>query len=117
MGLSDGLHAAGKDANKVRMVAFWAAVEPEGRQNQCGPKWMWYWYDTGFPRWPLQYSCLENPRGQRSLAGYSPWGHRESDTTEATQHTRTSVALELLRPFFFSGVSCSLQNLSFPTRD
>ena len=20
--------------------------------------------------------------GQRSLAGYSPWGHRESDTTE-----------------------------------
>ena len=21
---------------------------------------------------PLQYSCLENPRGQRSLAGYSP---------------------------------------------
>ena len=24
----------------------------------------------------LQYSCLENPHGQRSLAGYSPWGHR-----------------------------------------
>ena len=23
---------------------------------------------------PLQYSCLENPHGQRSLAGYSPWG-------------------------------------------
>ena len=22
---------------------------------------------------PLQYSCLENPRGQRSLVGYSPW--------------------------------------------
>ena len=22
----------------------------------------------------LQYSCLENPHGQRSLAGYSPWG-------------------------------------------
>ena len=31
---------------------------------------------------PLQYSCLENPHGQRSLMGYSPWGHRESDTTE-----------------------------------
>ena len=31
---------------------------------------------------PLQYSCLENPLGQRSLAGYSPWGRRESDTTE-----------------------------------
>ena len=23
---------------------------------------------------PLQYSGLENPHGQRSLAGYSPWG-------------------------------------------
>ena len=31
---------------------------------------------------PFQYSCLENPHGQRSLVGYSPWGHRESDTTE-----------------------------------
>ena len=31
---------------------------------------------------PLQYSCLENSHGQRSLAGYSPWGHKESDTTE-----------------------------------
>ena len=31
---------------------------------------------------PLQYSCLENPHGQRSLVGYSAWGHRESDTTE-----------------------------------
>ena len=26
---------------------------------------------------PLQYSCLENPHGQRSLVGYSPWGHKE----------------------------------------
>ena len=32
--------------------------------------------------YPLQYSCLENPHGQRSLAGYSPWGLKESDTTE-----------------------------------
>ena len=30
---------------------------------------------------PLQY-CLENPHGQRSLVGYSPWGRKESDTTE-----------------------------------
>ena len=26
--------------------------------------------------YPLQYSCLENPHGQRSLEGYSPWGRR-----------------------------------------
>ena len=31
---------------------------------------------------PLKYSCLENPHGQRSLAGYSPWGHEPSDMTE-----------------------------------
>ena len=31
---------------------------------------------------PLQYSCLENPHGWRSLAGCSPWVHKESDTTE-----------------------------------
>ena len=30
----------------------------------------------------LQYSYLENPHGDRSLVGYSPWGRKESDTTE-----------------------------------
>ena len=38
---------------------------------------------------PLQYSCLENPHGQRNLAGYSPWGHKELDTAErlSTAHS------------------------------
>ena len=31
---------------------------------------------------PLWYFCLENPHGQRSLAGYSPYGHKELNTTE-----------------------------------
>ena len=31
---------------------------------------------------PLQYPCLENLHGQRSLVGYSPWGYKESDTTD-----------------------------------
>ena len=31
---------------------------------------------------PLQYSCLGNFHGQKSLAGYSPWGLKELDTTE-----------------------------------
>ena len=34
--------------------------------------------------YPLQCSCLENPHGQRSLVGYSPWGHKELDATEMT---------------------------------
>ena len=31
---------------------------------------------------PLQYSCLENPHGQRSLAAYSPWVWKQLDMTE-----------------------------------
>ena len=31
---------------------------------------------------PLQFSCLEKSHGWRSLTGPSPWGHKESDTTE-----------------------------------
>ena len=31
---------------------------------------------------PLQYSCLENPIGRGTWVGYSPWGLKESDTTE-----------------------------------
>ena len=34
---------------------------------------------NGYTFW---YSCLENPHGQRILAGYSPWGCQESDTME-----------------------------------
>ena len=42
---------------------------------------------------PLQYSCLENPHGQRSLVGYSPRGRKESDTTErlSTHITHTQM--------------------------
>ena len=38
---------------------------------------------------PLQYSCLENSHGQRSLTGSSPWGHKESGVTErlSTAHS------------------------------
>ena len=36
---------------------------------------------------PLQYSSLENPHGQKSLVGYSPWGCKELDTTDSAQHS------------------------------
>ena len=35
---------------------------------------------------PLQYSCLDNFM-DRSLEGYSPWGHKEFNTTEQLTHT------------------------------
>ena len=42
---------------------------------------------------PLQYSCLENPHGYRSLAGYSPWSHKGDQHDLVTQqqlpHSRT----------------------------
>ena len=44
----------------------------------------------------IQYSCLENPHGQMCLAGYSPWGRKQSDTTgklSARTHTHTHTLL------------------------
>ena len=43
---------------------------------------------------PLQCSCLENPLGQKSLEGHGLQGHKESDTTEVTQHTRILSTLK-----------------------
>ena len=46
-------------------------------------------------RWqPTPVFLLEKFHGQRSLVGYSPWGHKESDTTEHT-HTHTPLQLVL----------------------
>ena len=41
-------------------------------------------FPVGRTRNLLKYSCLENPmnRGTWWATGYSPWGHKESDTTE-----------------------------------
>ena len=47
------------------------------------------WKDPLEEGMAIHYSRLENPHGQRSLAGYSPWGHKQLDTTErlsTTQH-------------------------------
>ena len=47
--------------------------------------------------------------GQRGLAGYSPWGHKESDTTEVTQHARGSRAGMRYDP---SKLGCNLRTLA-----
>ena len=46
---------------------------------------------------PLQYSCLENPHGQRSLMGCSQWGCKESDTTEqlSTAHMHKYMCIRI----------------------
>ena len=48
---------------------------------------------------PLQYSWPGEFHGQRSLAGYSPWGHKELNTTEcmrAGTHTHTILSLSVI---------------------
>ena len=37
---------------------------------------------------PLQYSCLENSHGLRSLVGYSPQGRKEAEVTEQLSTTQ-----------------------------
>ena len=53
---------------------------------------------------PLQYSCLENPQGQRNLAvaDYSPWGHKELDTTEQLSTALLSAERNHFYSDFFS---------------
>ena len=43
-----------------------------------------------------QYSYLENPHGQRSLVGYSPWGDKKSDMTERLTHTHTHTNTHII---------------------
>ena len=46
-------------------------------------------------------------QGQTSLAGYSPQGHKESDTTETAEHARTHIHTYLhfqqMKVVFFQG--------------
>ena len=49
---------------------------------------------------PLQYSCVENPHGQRSLAGYSPYGCKELAMTEhSTEHLLEAAGLPSFEDF------------------
>ena len=50
---------------------------------------------------PLQYSCLENLHWQRSLVGYSPWGHKQTDTTEQLPPSITIFWYFLMTFFLF----------------
>ena len=45
----------------------------------------------------FQYSGLKKFHGQRNLAGYNPWGHKELDTTERltlSQRERLPIQLK-----------------------
>ena len=59
------------------------------RHRRCGPN-PWVGRSPGEATGsPLQCSCLENPTDRG--AWRAPWGHKESDTTEATEQERTMI--------------------------
>ena len=62
----------------------------------------------GVPGNLLQYSCLENPHRERSLVGYSLWGHKELDMTEWLRTYRLEVSDQ--------GVALGLCRKEFPQR-
>ena len=52
--------------------------------------------------YPLQYSCLEDPHGQRSLEIDSPWGLKESDATEQLNTAQSHInKISCVFLFFF----------------
>ena len=53
--------------------------------------------------------------GQRSLAGYSPWGCRESDMTDVTDHASRKRSLVIyLRKHIRKENSCSCDSVAKP---
>ena len=42
--------------------------------------------------YPLQYSWPGEFHGQRSLAHYSPWGHKELDMTEQLSLSQATIS-------------------------
>ena len=47
---------------------------------------------SGGRKWqPTPVSLPGEPHGERSLVGYSPWDHKESDTTKVTEHSHMHV--------------------------
>ena len=65
---------------------------------------------------PLQFSCLENSHGQRSLAGYSPCDHKQSVMTErlSTAYKDKSYSSHMERNLVVSGLRDCGSNTSFP---
>jgi len=59
-----------------------AQVRSLGRKIPWGRAWQ-----------PTPVFLPGESRGWRSLAGYSPQDHKESDTTEAAEHARVSVSV------------------------
>ena len=58
-----------------------ASIPGSGRTNHWRRKWQ-----------PTPVFLPGESHGQRSMAGYSPWGHKELDRNDTTEHTRMHLA-------------------------
>ena len=61
---------------------------------------------------PLQYSCQENSHGHRSLAGYSPWGHKRVGHNRATKSPPKNIKIYSINQILLKPHSV----ISWPTR-
>ena len=69
---------------------LWASLVAQTVKNPPAVQETWFdpwvgkipWRRAWQPTPIFQYSCLENPHGQRSLMGCSQWGCEELDMTE-----------------------------------
>ena len=60
---------------------------------------------------PVQYSCLENPHGQKGLVGYNPWGHKRVGhdlVTKQQQKVHGKVLNSLTWNVWFSLINSNL---------
>ena len=87
----------------------WASLATQTVKNVClqWGTWVWPWF--GKIPWrdhgnPLQYSCLENPYGQSSLAGYSPWGFKELEMAERLSPAWKKCSTMTVLFYIFIGV-------------
>ena len=80
-------YTACKEFFIVLLAEMWASLVAQMVKNLPAMQETWVWF-LGW-KIPWRREWLPSPvllpgesHGQRSLAGYSPWGHKESDTTK-----------------------------------
>ena len=95
-------------------VYIWVSLVTQKVKNVCAMREIWI--NPWVGKIPWRRTWQPNPvflpgefHAQRSLVGYSPWGHKESDTTEL-------LCIYIISFFFFTA-PCGMRDLSYLTRD
>ena len=103
--------------NQVTLISLWLSSDFPGGSDgkslclQCGRPGFHPW--VGKIRWRRKWQSTPvllpgKSHGQRILVGYSPWGLKESDTTEQLHFPFLSFHFHFLRSGFHWAGSCHL---------